>query len=290
MNLNRYINIFIFSWFLFLNVHAEIIQINLDDFNVQDMERALRTHGTIELVGPTIDELASYASQAMETSKEILARPIDELAHLVHQNFHGFQNVKEDSARKGQTRNQIAFHFKPYRDSRMPEGISDESLHNYYEHGMNVLHDLYNKIITKFGGEHRSIFTDDLQSVLTQRRYFANPIPGATGIPAHSDYGLLTLVTSDELGLEVKEGDTWIQASSEPSLRFYVNIGDWLLFQLKNKKFVAGIHRVPEVQKQRHSLALFLNPAYDEALVTPSGKLASYQQYLFSDKSPYLGE
>lgn len=167
---------------------TELVKINVDDFNAADMERAFKTQGTIELVGPSIAELRGYAQEAMRTAKEVLALPVDTLSAVAQQrDFHGFQNVKEESSAKGQTRNQIALHFKPYKEKRMPEGISDDAFHAYYEKGMSILHRLYNHISDAFGNRHRSDFSDDIQSILIARRYFSQPVQSATGIPPHSD-------------------------------------------------------------------------------------------------------
>lgn len=297
---------------LFSSLLWSLPQINIDKFDKDEMEKILKEYGTFELVGPSIEKLSADAQKALEKTKEILTLPIENLEKVKQVGFHGFQNVRQETLDKQKAkialdediskfpiRNQIAFHYKPYKeanvsslDSRIPLGVDGlpvnvEAYSKYYKDGMEVLHRLYKEIADNFIAKTNvSNVENDTQSVLTTRRYFKGT-EGETGIPEHSDYGLLTLVVSDQPGLEVKHCENWLTAECTPKLRFYVNVGDWLLFQTGRKDFTAGIHRVPHIDKERFSMALFLNPPYGEEQETPKGGKVPYQKFLFSDKSPY---
>jgi isopenicillin N synthase-like dioxygenase len=273
-------------------------QVNFDDFDIADMEHALKYYGTFEIVGPTIDQLNAAAQAALDKTKDILNLDEAILEKVTHKGFNGFQNVHKESIKraaegKGVVRNQIAYHFKPYEkdSSRIPEGVEVKAFEEYYQQGMAVLRVLYRKIATGFITNPNKVSncTNGKPSVLSTRKYFPAK-DGETGIPAHSDYGLLTLVVSDKPGLEVQKDGHWINAPAGSKMRFFINVGDSALFQMNNPSYKVGMHRVPNVNEVRLSLALFLNPPLDEKMTLPNGVEETFQSFLFnylsSDTSP----
>ena len=85
----------------------------------------------------------------------------------------------------------------------------------------------------------------------------------ALGAGTHTDYGNITLLAVDGVaGLEVRRRDgTWIDAPTVPGA-LVVNIGD-LLMRWTNDIYVSTPHRVRQPERQRHSLAFFLDPNPD---------------------------
>ncbi|KAL0890206.1 hypothetical protein Bca101_014189 [Brassica carinata] len=87
------------------------------------------------------------------------------------------------------------------------------------------------------------------------------------GASAHSDYGTITLLLTDEVpGLQVcrdksKQPHIW---EDVPRLKgaFIVNIGD-LMERWTNGLFRSTLHRVMPVGKERYSVAFFLDPNPD---------------------------
>jgi len=283
----------------------ELPQINLDDINSDDIKDALTNWGTFELVGSTINKLRSLAKNALETSEKLFKLSKEELQKVADKpdrdrEFHGYQNVRKETKEsallgKGPVRSQKAFHYKPYKkEQRIPEGLDATSYSEYYMERMKVLQRLYKAITEKIftiDPARRSGFENDDRSVLTARKYKKPKKEGETGIPPHSDFGLLTLVVSDQPGLEVYKNRQWVAAPSGPDLRFYINVGDWSLIQLNNESFTVGLHRVPEVKDVRHSLALFLNPGFSEELATPKGGKVTFGEYLkHNNKSAYFAK
>jgi isopenicillin N synthase-like dioxygenase len=88
------------------------------------------------------------------------------------------------------------------------------------------------------------------------------------GVGEHSDYGLLTLLAHDgKEGLEVKIGDQWIAAPSDPSL-IICNLGD-MLDRLTGGRYRSTPHRVRNHgHGDRYSLPFFLDPGWD-AIIEP---------------------
>lgn len=271
--------------------------IDIDNIDWNLFKIIVETCGSFELVGKTMDNLAKYVKPAINLAKEIFDQPLEDLLKTVPEGqnkFHGFQDVKTMTLNKEYARDQIAFHFKPYLSRSLPNNIKDDKeFHDYWNNGIEVIHKLYNEITNLYTPiENRTKLNNDDRSVLTNRRYLNN-IDGNIGVEPHSDAGLLTLITSDEDGLEFLQNGEWIKTSSKPYYRFYVNIGDWMLFQTGNYfNYIAGIHRVPKIQhgsNYRHSLIIFLNPAWEEEIETPSGKIVTYKEYLFSsNKTVYF--
>jgi isopenicillin N synthase-like dioxygenase len=288
-------------------LYADAYQINLDQFDKETMTRILKTHGSFEIVGPSVEALSESAIAALDQAKTVFDLGPEVLSRVYHKsNFHGFQNVQSESYEKflkdGKTpvRNQFAFHFKPYlADSIpvLPEDIENlKAYSNYYSNSMALLHRLYGKLAEAYHIpiERLTNFKAGPDtSALTSRKYFPDA-KGTTGIPPHSDYGLLTLLVSDRDGLEILEGENtktgkWIHTSCATPYgpRFYINVGDWLLFQIGNKEFVAGVHQVPPVDHDRYSLAVFLNPPHVQKLTTFTGVEVNYGDYLRSDKKAF---
>ncbi len=87
--------------------------------------------------------------------------------------------------------------------------------------------------------------------------------PEALGAGTHTDYGNITLLATDGVaGLEVRRRDgTWTEAPSVPGA-LVGNIGD-LLMRWTNDIYVSTPHRVRLPERQRHSLAFFLDPNPD---------------------------
>ncbi len=99
------------------------------------------------------------------------------------------------------------------------------------------------------------------------------PLPGQIRAGAHSDYGSLTILCTEDHagGLQVcnAEGD-WVDVPILPDT-FIVNIGD-LLARWTNDEWVSTLHRVvnppagAEAASRRQSLVFFHNPNYDATI------------------------
>ena len=83
---------------------------------------------------------------------------------------------------------------------------------------------------------------------------------GAVGAGAHTDYGNITLLATDgEPGLEIRRRDgVWIEAPPVPGA-LVCNIGD-LLMRWTNDVYVSTPHRVRVPERERYSVAYFLDP------------------------------
>ncbi|WJX25966.1 hypothetical protein P8452_14953 [Trifolium repens] len=95
----------------------------------------------------------------------------------------------------------------------------------------------------------------------------SDPTKGLFGAGAHTDYGLITLLATDEVsGLQIcKDRDAKPQKWEDVAPlkgAFIVNLGD-MLERWSNGVFKSTLHRVLGNHKERYSIAYFLEPSHD---------------------------
>ncbi|KAM0944693.1 putative aminocyclopropanecarboxylate oxidase [Dioscorea sansibarensis] len=95
----------------------------------------------------------------------------------------------------------------------------------------------------------------------------SNPSRGIYGAGAHSDYGLITLLATDDVvGLQIckdKDAQPQIWEYIEPVKGgFIVNLGD-MLERWSNCIFRSTLHRVITDGRERYSIAYFVEPSHD---------------------------
>ena len=86
---------------------------------------------------------------------------------------------------------------------------------------------------------------------------------GVLGCGAHSDYGMLTLLLTDDVpGLEILCGEEWILVPPRPNC-FIVNLGD-MLARWTNDVYRSTVHRVVNrCGSERYSIPFFFEPNFD---------------------------
>ena len=113
---------------------------------------------------------------------------------------------------------------------------------------------------------------DRPMATLRPPRYPASGGVERIGAGAHTDYGNLTLLATDDVGgLEVRtRSGTWIEAPAMAGA-FVVNIGDCLM-RWTNDIYVSTPHRVVNRSgRERYSIAFFFDPnPQAEVAVIPS--------------------
>ncbi len=155
-----------------------------------------------------------------------------------------------------------------------------ESMLDYFDTALDIGRRLHMAFAADLGLEPDH-FEDKLDRPLATLRLLHYPSQpgvvedGQMGAGAHTDYGCVTLLLTDEVGgLEVRtrSGD-WIKAPYSPGA-FVCNIGDCLM-RWTNDTYVSTPHRVlSPAGRERYSIAFFLDPNPDaivECLPTCSG-------------------
>lgn len=91
----------------------------------------------------------------------------------------------------------------------------------------------------------------------------STPGDGVFACGAHSDYGMITLLlTDDQPGLQINFKGDWIDVPPRPGA-FIVNLGD-MLERWSNGLFKASLHRVlTSGEAERYSIPFFYEPNFD---------------------------
>jgi isopenicillin N synthase-like dioxygenase len=146
---------------------------------------------------------------------------------------------------------------------------------------MGALADTVMRIFAVALGKPEGFFDDKIDhhiSRLRVRNYPAQPTPPAPGqirAGAHSDYGSLTLLATEDKpgGLQVCNAQgAWVDVPIVPGT-FIVNIGD-LMARWTNDTWVSTLHRVvnppPDADgdTRRLSLVFFHNPNHDAEIAS----------------------
>jgi len=140
---------------------------------------------------------------------------------------------------------------------------------------------------------------DEPMALLRLLRYPASrglTAPGQVGAGEHTDYGNLTLLTSNGVaGLQLRRRDgLWIDAPHVPGT-FICNIGDCLM-RWTNDTYVSTPHRVLPPVSERYSIAFFIDPNPETQVETIPGfgtsryppiRAADYIRQRFDETYPH---
>jgi len=249
--------------------------------------------------------------------------------------FNGFQDVLAQTTHQaaqlvsqgkpGVIRHQIAVHIKPeFAKPRLPKMTDQETLTTYFGEIKAILinhyHDIAEHFIHEAARSDLSYKEGEEISVLMMRRYFSpefkqvNDLPDQenvvditptekaiidTGIPPHSDHGILSFIMDDEAGLEIYSEGQWIPCPHTPGqISFKINLADKALFEMlesmdidpvrfKRYDFKAGLHRVPQLSHGRMSATMALNAHKYALCKTPLGPVVTFEKFLQSPKELY---
>jgi isopenicillin N synthase-like dioxygenase len=165
-------------------------------------------------------------------------------------------------------------HFAPNLWPEQPAGLRS-AYESYFRVMSNLATDLMHlfALALELPEGHFDGSIDRHISRLRVRNYPAPqeaPVPGQLRAGAHSDYGSLTILKTEDRpgGLQVlgKTGE-WLDVPHVPGC-FVVNIGD-MMARWTNDRWVSTLHRVvnppPDraAESRRQSLVFFHNPNYD---------------------------
>jgi len=156
---------------------------------------------------------------------------------------------------------------------------------DYYESCLDLGRVLHRGLAIDLGlAEH--FFDDKLDRPIATLRLLRYPPCGpgekpreASGAGEHTDYGNITILATDGVaGLQVRRrnGD-WLDAPQIPGA-FVCNIGDCLM-RWSNDTYLSTPHRVGTPQRERFSIAFFLDPNPDAPVVPVvlgAGEAAKY--------------
>lgn len=169
----------------------------------------------------------------------------------------------------------------------LPEGLKDDI--DLFRRDLEYSHTVTTTILsclsdllgpkTRFEDYHRGNITS--QSTMMYFRYAKQSDEQDKGVGhnMHTDLGTLTLLYSEQWGLQVynQTANTWAYVVPKPGL-YVVNVGDALRF-LAGSQLLSALHRVVPVPghetEYRYSTAYFLRPENDAKFQTSENTLVS---------------
>jgi isopenicillin N synthase-like dioxygenase len=183
---------------------------------------------------------------------------------------------------EGQIRKNILEQLNVWPDED-PEMIRNQ-LNRIYEDFINVAKVLVQAIGLALGVEPDKLLRlcsdSDKISILRLFHYFPEQV-GSTGSSPHTDWGFLTLIAQDSLGLQVSGGvNDWIDVPVIPGA-LVVNAGDYLSL-VSSGRVKSPLHRVilPKDELHRYSYVMFFYPNYDSRIDLEFGSFDSNSQHL----------
>ncbi|KAK9789915.1 hypothetical protein WJX73_001755 [Symbiochloris irregularis] len=142
-----------------------------------------------------------------------------------------------------------------------------EAMMNYHQACIDCTRRI-NRLIALALDLPATFFDDDFTHLIASMRplhysaVVSNPEQGIFGAGAHTDYGMLTiLATDDKPGLQVLMGGKWVDIPPKEG-HLIINLGD-MLHRWSNGRFHSGMHRVViHKGQERYSTAFFAEPNF----------------------------
>lgn len=142
------------------------------------------------------------------------------------------------------------------------------TMEDYHSKITNLAMDVVRLVAVGLGLE-KSYFDEAFEDSIATLRLLhydkrkSNPEQGIFAAGAHSDYGILTLLLTDENpGLQINYRGEWIDVPPRPNA-FVVNIGDMLEIWT-NGQYKSTLHRVlTSSDYERYSIPFFFDPTFD---------------------------
>jgi isopenicillin N synthase-like dioxygenase len=250
---------------------------------VADVGAACRDVGFFYVVNHGVDQ--KLIAEAFAQSHKFFALPVADKRELAietvggNRGYSGLLHEALDPARGPDMKEAFNVGFdiaaddpellagKPFRSRNAWPGVSGfrETLLSCYDACAGLGARLHRAFSSDLG-LRTDFFDDKFDRPIATLRLLHYPAPSAgsepqTGAGAHTDYGNLTLLATDDVGgLEVRtRAGQWIEAPVVPGA-FIVNIGDCLM-RWTNDVYVSTPHRVVNRSaRERYSIAFFTIP------------------------------
>jgi len=105
---------------------------------------------------------------------------------------------------------------------------------------------------------------------------------GGVGLGAHTDWGYLTIPTTDASGLQLEDPYTgdWVDVPPMQG-RFLIHVGDVLEYET-NGACRSPVHRVsiPRNENEKHSIVFFCEPSPSSTLLGTSKPAITYWDFV----------
>lgn len=176
--------------------------------------------------------------------------------------------------------------------SALPRGMVDRSglFRAYLDSTNGIAKDIITSLSTALGLEEGARFEDfhanseNSNSTLVLLRYPPTEDPSQAGHNKHTDIGSITVLFTDQWGLQVKRIEKieseWEFIEPRPGSAI-INVGDSLRF-LSGKRLRSCLHRIVPIEgqtKSRHTIAYFLRPSNDTKFVDSKDRMITASEW-----------
>jgi len=249
----------------------------------------------LDLQSPRIKQILSDKENVVKMMEEYFALPHEEkMKDDRGTHTHGykppgtFTGFKEGSQDCYETL-KVAYEEMMNHSLKLPSAVKERA--NLFESFIGLCHFVNKTMLeslsdvlslqdkARFEAHHRDNKPSNTTLVLLH--YPKQDVTAGMGHNKHTDIGSLTLLFTEQWGLQLQQpgSDDW--AFVEPRDGYaIVNVGDSLRF-LSEKKFNSCLHRVVPVaaDEDRYSIAYFLRPESDTRLENPEGKKVKAEEW-----------
>lgn len=240
-----------------------------------DIKKMINSHGffyypvnNMELINRMLEAIKKYFALSLNIKME---QP-----HC----SNGLGYIPMNRVRRGIKVSKESYTYIPNKIRAIDEDIYKE----YYTYTINVAKTIFSQIMDSLNiplEKYNNIIekSSATLSVLHYPKVEMND--KIIGIPPHCDWGLITVLYTDNDGLEVSINDKWYNIPHKEGY-FIVNIADMVEI-LTNGKYRSTLHRVIN-KEEKYSMALFYEPSIDTEI-----KPIEYNKYRSVKYGDYHG-
>jgi isopenicillin N synthase-like dioxygenase len=243
-------------------LNIEFDTLNLTTFDINKM---ISTHGFFYYPVSNMDLI----NRMLSTIKEYFELPLEVKARQPH-NKEGLGYIPMNRVRRGLKVSKESYTYIPNKIESLYESTYSE----YYDHTIEVAKKIFIEIMNSLDinlDKYNHIIKTS-SATLSLLHYPNITMDDKTiGIPPHSDWGLITVLYTDNDGLQVSIDNKWYNIPHKEGY-FIVNIADMVEI-LTNGRYKSTLHRVIN-REEKYSMALFYEPSID-TLIEP----IEYKQY-----------
>ena len=224
------------------------------DTNNFNIDKMISNHGFFYYPVENKDNV----NNMMETVKKYFDLPLEKKMLQPH-NTMGLGYIPMNRVRRGVTITKESYTYIP---NKIISPFED-NFNNYYNMMENIAKKIFIEIMNNLhiNKNKYSDMIDNSTATLSILHYPAIEMKKQMiGISPHTDWGLLTILYTDNNGLQVNINNKWINIPYKKD-HFIINIADMIEI-ITNGKYKSTIHRVINTN-EKYSIAYFYEPPKD---------------------------
>ena len=215
----------------------------------------------------------------LDTVKEYFSQP-EHIKNNQRHNSDGLGYIGKNRTRKSSNIvvTKESFTYIPNKIKTIDENVFSE----YYNYVKNIAEDIFHQIMDSNNinkNKYIDIITPPNATLSILHYPQVEMTNKMVGIHPHCDWGLITVLYTDNNGLQININNRWINVPTKKD-HFIINIADMVEI-LTNGKYKSTLHRVIN-QEEKYSMALFFEPRKD-SIIKPIGESNAYSPVRYSD-------